>query len=137
MVVTPVNDYIGTVGTCPLGASVNSFYIESSFDNVDIDFISRIDWYLAKPTQGTGFSALPVPGSTGGSTSRNRIFHESKGLSPAGNAVGEGRQVSRTVKLIKVPFKYRRMGEGDIWGIRIGSSEAYSACYKIIYKWFT
>jgi len=135
-VLLEVNDYVGTVGTCPLGATVLGFYIEASVIDVSgSDLSHRIDWFLAKKEE-IGILSFPVPGSTGGSALRSKIFHEEKGIFPSTAVVGSGRQQVRTRSFVRVPKGKRRMGELFQWFIRVGSSGAYSACYKIIYKWY-
>ena len=135
-VASTINDYVGTVGTCPLGATILGFYIEASLIDVDGgDLSNRIDWFLCKREE-AGILSFPVPGSTGGSVFRSKIFHEEKGIFPDTATVGAGLQQVRTRTFVRVPKSKRRMGEGFSWVIRIGSSGAYSACFKVIYKWF-
>jgi len=134
-----VNDYTGTVGTCPIGATILGFYIEASAIDVDDGTLTnRIDWFLCKVVSGFAVTTFPVPAATGGNLKRRWIFHEEKGIfsdNPAGS-VGGGTTPIRTRTFVKIPLGRRRMGEGDAWFIRSGSSGDYSVCYKIIYKWF-
>ncbi len=133
-IATAVNDYTGTVGTCPLGTSILGFYLETSTQNGDT-IVNRMDWMLIKRLHGLAVSFFAVPGSTGGSQRRSEIFHESKGIGQgAGSAVGG--QTSRMREFIKIPRKFRRMGENDVWTIRAGGSTTYSFCLKCIYKWY-
>jgi len=137
---TCVNNYTGTIGQCPLGASILGFYLETSTNNVD-NIVSRIDWILIKRTGGLGIANYPTPSSTGGHIHRRWVFHESKGMANAetfdnGTANTAGGQTTRMREFIKIPKRFRRMGEGDAWTIRVGSSENYSFCLKCIYKWY-
>lgn len=131
-IATAVNDYTGTVGTVPTGATVNGFYLETSTSNVD-NIVGRTDWYICKRNSGLATSFFPVPGATGGNDRRKFIFHESKGIGQ-GTATTGGGQTTRMREFIKIPRSFRRFGESDVWTIRVGSSENYSFCLKCIYK---
>jgi len=134
-IASAVNNYTGTIGTQPLGSSLLGFYIETSASNGD-SIVNRIDWYLCKRTSGTPFSSFPIPGATGGDVNRKWIFHESKGIGQ-GEAVSTlGGQTSRMREFIKIPKRFRRMGEADFWSIRVGASTDYNFCLKVIYKWY-
>ncbi len=127
-----VNDYTGTVGTCPIGASIKSMWIHVSYALVSATPDSNFDWYLIKDP-GTQL-AIPTPGATGGNVNRKWIFHESKGLAP--NADDANPQVNQG--WIKIPRKMTRMGESDrILLVARGAASNYNLCVKIIYKWFT
>ncbi len=134
VVATTVDNYTGTVGTQPQGSSLLGFYLEISSNNVD-NIIGRSDWYLCKIPSGISIASFPVPSATGGNAFRKHIFHEEKGIFP-GAPTTAGGQSFRTKQFISIPKKFRRMGEGDRWVIRIGSSENYSFCMKCIYKWY-
>ncbi len=129
-----INNYAGAVGTMPLGSSIKGFYIESSYNNVD-NIIGRTDWYLCKVPGGVGAAAFPTPGATGGSNFRNKIYHERKGIGQ-GAPTTAGGQVAKSVEFVRVPKGKQRMAEGEEWVLRIGSSENYSFCLKVIYKWY-
>jgi len=131
---TSVNDYDGTVGTCPLGCTILGFYLETSTGNQS-SAPTRIDWYITKRDAGLGLSNWPVPGATGGNVRRKQIFHESKGLGQ-GIAAGVTGQTTRVREFIGIPKRFRRMGENDKWSIRVGSSNDYNFCMKCIYKWY-
>jgi len=133
---TTVNDYIGTVGTCPIGATILGFYLEASTIDVSgSDLSHRIDWYIAKSTD-VGIASYPVPAATGGNKLRRQIFHEEKGIFPSSATVGAGLQQVRTRTFVRIPKSKRRMSESAVWAIRVGSSGAYSFCLKCIYKWY-
>ncbi len=134
--VTAVNDYTGTVGTCRQGATILGFYIESSY-NLSQVIVGRFDWFLCKRESGRGTTAFPTPGSTGGTQLRKSIFHERKGVLDGGPGTNIGGQTAKSVEFIKIPKGFQRMGEGDAWTIRAGASTAYSFCLKVIYKWYS
>ena len=137
VVADQLNDYIGGVGTCPLGATIIGFYIEASLIDVSgSDLSHRIDWFIAKKPSTISSAAYPVPGATGGNNLRSTIFHEEKGIFPSSAVVGAGLQQVRTRTFVRVPKSFRRMQESAEWIIRVGSSGSYSACFKVIYKWF-
>jgi len=129
-----INTYAGTVGTCPHGTKILGFYLDASIMNVD-NIVGRTDWYLCKVNGGQSITNYPTPGSTGGNQLRKLIFHEEKGIFQ-GTATTGGGNASRGRQFIRIPRGYQRMGEGDKWIIRVGSSENYSYCLKAIYKWY-
>ncbi len=140
-IASAVNSYSGSVGTCPIGSTILGFYLETSTNNVD-NIVGRTDWYLCKRPANRTFADYPSPGFTGGSLVRKLIFHESKGIGQGasfdnGAANTIGGQSTRFREFIKIPKRFRRMGEEDVWSIRVGSSENYSFCLKCIYKWYT
>lgn len=133
-IATAVNDYTGGVGDVPLGATILGFYLETSTNNVD-NIVGRTDWFIAERKAGITTGNLPTPGSSGGHNQRSNIFHESKGIGQ-GNTATVGGQTTRMREFIKIPKSRRRMSEGKVWTIRVGSSENYSFCLKCIYKWY-
>jgi len=135
-VATAVNNYTGTVGTCPLGAKIRGFYLETSY-NLSQNIVGRADWFICKPEGGRATVDFPIPGSTGGHQLRKRIFHERKGVLDGGPGTNIGGQTAKAVEFVAIPRFLQRMGENDKWVIRVGASTAYSFCMKCIYKWFT
>ncbi len=131
-----INNYTGTVGTCPLGAKIRGFYIEASYNLAQV-IVGKFDWYLCKRESGRSFPDFPTPGATGGHELRKRIIHERKGVLDGGSASNAGGQTSKSVEFIAIPKFLQRMGESDIWSIRAEGSTNYSFCLKVIYKWFT
>ncbi len=131
-IATAVNDYAGGVGDVPIGSTINGFYMETSTNNVD-NIVGRTDWYLCKRPANNGVVNYPTPGASGGALNRNLIFHESKGIGQ-GSPTTAGGQSIRMREFIKIPKRFRRMGEADRWTVRVGSSENYSFCLKVIYK---
>ena len=78
-VASTINDYVGTVGTCPLGSKIMSVYV--FVQGLPTAGTANFDWFLMKSP---GTVGLPVPGAVGGSTSRKYVLHEEKGI--PGNA---------------------------------------------------
>ena len=134
-IATAVNGYIGTIGTCPLASSIKGFYLEISY-NLNQNIVGNFDWYLGKRQMGQTAAVFPLPGSTGGSPFRKRIFHERKGVLDGGNGSNIGGQTSKSVEFIAIPNSFRKMSESDIWFIRLRGSTNYSFCIKCIYKWY-
>ncbi len=131
ILLTPVQNYVGTIGTCPVGARLNGIYL---FLQISPDFeSSNVDWYLVKLRGGQGFGDTPIPGATGGSNVRNQILHEEKGIP------GEtGQTPPLTFRgFLAMPKIYKRSREGDNLAIRARSSSSYDLCFKCIYKWIT
>jgi len=138
VVAIAVNDYAGTVGTCPLGSTILGFYIEASAVDVSGSGLShRIDWLMGYVKGNVPVTSLPTPANSGGNVLRSNVLHEEKGIFPSTATVGEGKQQVRTRSFVRIPKSLRRMNEGKQWVIRSGSSGAYSTCYKVIYKWYT
>ncbi len=133
--VTAVNDYTGTVGTCPLGAKVLGIYIEASY-NLSQVIVGRFDWYICKRESARAVGEFPTPGVTGGHVLRKRIYHERKGVLDGGSASNAGGQTSKSVEFIKFPRGVQRMGENDRWTIFFNGSTNHSFCLKCIYKWY-
>lgn len=134
VVATQTNNYLGTVGTCPLGANIKGFLLDVSTNNVD-NIVGRTDWYIAKLAAGQIVVNYPTPGATGGTVFRKLIFHEEKGIFQ-GTATTGGGNAKRGTVFVSIPPKFQRMAEADQWFIRAGSSENYSFCLKCIYKWY-
>ncbi len=123
---TAVNDYIGTIGTFPVGASVKSFYL---FVQILPSLgTANVDWFVAKAPPGVVF---PTPGNTGGNPARRYILHEEKGI--PGNA-GDGAYPLTFKGVIKIPRGRQRMGEGDVFFIRLVGVDIHNICIKCIYK---
>ncbi len=138
VLITPVNDYTGTVGTCPISAKVKGCFIEWSY-NADSTLEGRLDWYFAKIPAGQTLASFPTPGGTGGAPRRKYIFQERKGLTNPFNT-GSGFAVSSQIRggmmFLKIPRRFQNMAEGDAVVIRIHASVNYNFCLKVIYKWF-
>jgi len=133
-ILTTVNNYVGTVGTVPLGAMVLGFYIETS-TSATATATTQVDWFLVKRNAALGFGNFPAPGATGGNVRRKFIFHESKGLAQ-GISATTGGQTNRMREFIKIPKGFRRCGDVDTWSIRVTSASVYNFCLKVIYKWY-
>ncbi len=127
---TTVNDYVGTVGTCPLGAAIKGFELQISYASSLVP--ARMDWYLIK---NVGSQIVgPTPGQIGGNVARRWVIHEEKGL-----GVDKAQGNKKTTIHLNIPKRYWRMGEGDIWqllfGTSLGAGDTYDLCLKAIYKW--
>jgi len=134
-IATQINDYVGTVGTMPLGAKILGFYLEVSYNLAQV-IVGRADWFLAKAESGRANGDFPTPGATGGHELRKRIYHERKGILDGGTTSNAGGQTAKSVEFIKIPRGVQRMGEGDRWIVRTSASTNHSFCFKAIYKWY-
>jgi len=123
---TVVNDYIGTVGTVPIGAKISGIYIFVQI--IETAATSNVDWFVIKFPAGV---TPPVPGATGGTTSRKYVLHEEKGI--PGNA-SDGAYPATFKGFIAIPKGRQRMAEGDLIQIRLRGTGIYNACVKCIYK---
>ncbi len=131
-----INDYTGSTGTCSTNAQIKGFLVEISYANT-AGTIGRFDYYLCKQPGGAqGIGNYPVPGATGGSSFRSKIFHERKGLFTNPGTSIAGGQMSKSIEFLAIPKRFRKMNEDDNWFIRFNGSVSYSFCLKCIYKWY-
>jgi len=129
--VTVVNSYTGTVGTCPIGAKISSIYLFVQI--ISATGTANSDFYVAKANTATT-AALPVPGATGGDLNRRWILHEEKGI-PGNAADGAAPLTFRGV--IRIPRGRQRMGEGDLVRLLLrGAVDVHNICVKAIFKWY-
>lgn len=134
-IATEVSDYTGVTGTMEVGTKILGFYLEISY-NLNQNIVGNFDWYLCKRESGRVTGDFPLPGATGGTQLRKRIYHERKGVLDGGNGTNIGGQTSKSVEFIKIPRGVQRMGENDVWTLRFRGSTLYSFCVKCIYKWY-
>ncbi len=123
---TTVNDYVGTVGTVETGSVIKSLFLFVQV--IETASTSNVDWYIMKAPTGT---VTPVPGATGGTTSRKFILHEEKGI--PGNAA-DGAYPSTFKGVIKIPRGRQRMAEGDSIRVITRGTGIHNVCIKAIYK---
>jgi len=127
--ITVVNDYVGTVGTVPVGAKVFGIYLFNQI--IPEAVLTNVDMYVLKRPAGV---VNPVPGATGGDPARKYVLHEEKGI-PGTNTAGAPPLTFRGV--VRVPRGRQTMQEGDVMLMRNVAASAYDHCAKIIYKWYT
>ncbi len=123
-----INDYVGTVGTCPLGAVIKGLYLFVQI--LPTAGTANVDWFLMKSPNAI---VPPIPGAVGGNVARKFILHEEKGL--PGNAA-DGAYPATFKGVIKIPKSRQRMAEGDTIRILVRGADVYNACIKAIYKWY-
>lgn len=126
IVASVINDYVGTVGTVEVGSKIAWIYL--FVQCIATLGTANVDFYVIKRPVGV---ADPVPGATGGATSRKYILHEEKGI--PGNA-GDGAYPLTFKGVIKIPKGRQRMAEGDVIRVVIRGTDIYNACVKCIYK---
>ncbi len=127
--VTVVNDYVGTVGTIPIGGKISSIFLFVQI--IETATTQNVDWYIAKFPAGVG---PPVPGATGGNVFRKFILHEEKGI--PGNS-NDGAYPSTFKGVIRIPRGRQRFAEGDLLQIRTRGVGIHNVCIKCIYKTYT
>ncbi len=121
-----INDYIGGVGSIPLGSKVNGVYF---FINIQPQAaVGVINFYITKFPSG---AVPPIPGVTGGDVFRKFILHEEKGLPGVFN---NGSPPFTFRGVVVIPKGRRRWAEGDLGRVQLTCSTAYDACVKAIYK---
>lgn len=129
-VATAVNTYAGTVGTCPIGATIEGIYLFFQIQPQAAQ--GQIDALVFK--RATGTLTSPTPGATGGSPVRRFVLHEEKGIPGTFN---NGASPLTYRAFVRLPPRMRRMGEDDVLQVRVVCSTAYDFCLKSIYKWKT
>ena len=131
-IVAAVNDYTGSVGTCPIGSKVKAVWLETSYTKAE-SVIGRLDYLVMKIPGGT--TIITTPGNTGGATFRKFIFLERKGLLSNDGLAEQGGSPARAAGWLMIPKRFQNMAEGDSLILDVGSSVVYNFCAKIIYKW--
>ncbi len=132
-IANPVNDYIGTVGTCPIGAKVKAVWLDMSYNKGE-NTVGRMDWYVWKKLAGI---ATPTPGATGGISQRKLIFLERKGLNfSLDGLLEQGGGAKNSSGWLMIPKRFQNMAEDDELQIVYNSSVVSNVCVKIIYKWY-
>ncbi len=143
----------GTISTVPLAVAVRSLSSPVSPTEVTIGstvssiFVSvyilgttggssgLVDWYLWKtPGQTTTGVSIPDPGNTGIKSLRRFVFHEEKGLAATQDGTP---MVFKGV--IRIPPRFRRMGEDDAIQLKLLTETGFDAqfCVKAIYKQYS
>ncbi len=123
------------VGTeVPAGCTISSIYLSVYILGSTGASSGLVDWYIWKNPGGTITGAeAPIPSQTGQSNVRRFIFHEEKGLYASQDGTP---MVFKGV--IKIPPRFRRMGQGDQLAVKIRSPEdGGTFCIKAIYKYYT
>ncbi len=123
---TVVNDYVGTVGSVPVGAKVGSLFLFVQI--IPTATTENVDWFISKFPAGV---TMPIPGVVGGTTARKYILHEEKGI--PGNA-SDGAYPATFKGVIKIPRGRQRMAEGDLIQVRTRGVGVHNVCIKAIYK---
>ncbi len=131
-IVNTVNDYVGTVGTVPVGATIPWFFVELNLNN-EGNITQTLSWYIAKIPN----NAFTPPSATdpGGSVFKKNIFKVGMEM-PAG--INNSSSVKR-IFVLKVPKGFQRCGENDQWIIKTDPSTTgtYDVCSKVVYKRFS
>ncbi len=114
-----------------IGSRITSFYISVFVLGTTGSSSSLVDWHLFKsPGSAVITASKPTPGNVGVSNLRRFVFHEEKGLAATQDGTP---MVFKGV--IKIPPRFRRMGDDDVWFIRLLAADAdMSFCVKVIYK---
>ncbi len=127
-----INDYIGTVGTCPIGSKVKAVYVEQT-QVIESASRGRMDTLIGKTPGSIVVGSLPTPGAVGGNINRKFIWFERKGFPPSTNSGDVGSR--GFAGWILIPKRFQNMAEGDEIVMRVNASLLYSVCTKFIYKW--
>ncbi len=125
----------------PAGSRVNSvfvsFFIISEGGELATE-VPLVDWYFLGDKGGafgSGFTSTtqPTPGATGTHLNKSAILHTEKGLAGGGDASLAG--VPMIFKgVIKIPPKFRRIQNNDLWKINLRTNFASKFCIQCIYK---
>ncbi len=114
------------------GSTVSSIFLSLFFLGETGGASGLVDWFIYKnPNGNVSPPELPVPGNSGVSNMRNKIFHEEKGLAATQDGTP---MVFKGV--IKIPSRFRRIGDNDKFELRILTEIGFNAqfCVKAIYK---
>ncbi len=115
-----------------VGSTVGSIFISVFVLGTTGGSSGLVDWFFWK-NAGNVFAVanIPDPGNTGINSLRRFIFHEEKGLAATQDGTP---MVFKGV--IKIPPRFRRMGENDKLEIRLLTETGFDAqfCVKAIYK---
>ncbi len=115
-----------TDAAVPTGAIITSFNIQCGVANV----AAAVANFFSFSIQQLRFGQLFVdPRTIGGSSQRNQVFHQSL------FSVGEG-QNKTWVMQFRIPKKYQRVREGDVWTFNRVGSATWSENIQVIYKFY-
>ncbi len=124
---TPINPV-----ECEVGSNIGAIYLSVYILGDSGSNSGLVDWYIWKePGDIVTTANEPVPGNTGISVLRRFIFHEAKGLF----ATQDGTPMVEKI-VVRIPPRYRRMGDNDKFVVKILSPTTGEFCIKAIYKTF-
>ncbi len=114
------------------GSTINAIYLSVYVLGDTGGANGVVNWILFKnPGNLMAGGDLPIPGNTGIAANRRFIFHEEKGLFPS---------LDGTPMIfkgwIKIPRRFRRMGDDDKWQVilRTQAGDTADFCVQAIYK---
>ncbi len=113
------------------GSTVGSIFISVFVLGSTATVSGLVDWYIWKnPGSGFGNNA-PDVGNTGINANRRFVFHEEKGLASTEDGTP---MVFKGV--IRIPPRFRRMGDEDTMELRLLTPTGFDAqfCVKAIFK---
>ncbi len=125
----------------PAGARVNSVFVSIFIISEGGEIATEVplvDWYFLCDkggAYGTTFNStsLPTPGATGIHLNKSAILHTEKGLSGGGDASLAGVPMI-TKMVVKIPPKFRRIQNNDLWKINLRTNFNSKFCIQCIYK---
>ncbi len=125
----------------PAGSRVNSVFLSVFIISEGGEIASEVplvDWYFLCDKGGafgTAFTSVtqPTPGATGTHLNKSSILHTEKGLTGGGDVSLAG--VPMIFKgVIKIPPKFRRIQNNDLWKLNMRSNFIVKFCVQAIYK---
>ncbi len=109
----------------PTGATVTSFIILLAFTNlVNISALLHLNVQLLYSGQSN-----VSPGAVGGNPQRNQVFFTMMKF------LGESQNHNFQV-LVKVPKKFQRVAEGDLWRITYQVDAVFASATQVLYKFY-
>jgi len=114
-----------TDSICPTGAMVKYIEIQWSLGNLSG---GNLFLHTAIELLHAGQAVLS-PLVVGGNAQRNQVFHQSL------VAIGTDQNGNRTFRF-KIPKKFQRIREGDVWAFVRNGSATYSDALQVIYKFY-
>ncbi len=122
-----VDNYTGPVGNqnVPTGAKVMSIDLQIGVTNL-VGISSNFVWtvQLLRSAQGS-----ITPNAQGGSPQRNQVIYTRNVF------VGQFQNYNPHIR-VKIPPKFQRVREGDIWKIVTFSDTVHASIIQVIYKFY-
>lgn len=110
----------------PTGSVVR--FIEIQFNVINLVSVAAFTW-ISIQSRRSGQSATVDPRVVGGNPQRNQVYYQMQRMS------GPDQNNNYVIKF-KVPAKYSRIREGDIWSLVVNSDQVTTDACQVIYKFY-
>ncbi len=121
--VVGVDNYVGPTGNqeVPTGATINSINVQIGF-STSVNLVNLI-WTVQLLRSGQG---VITPNAQGGNPQRNQVIHTMNFMLNVGTVRNFNTQ-------IRIPPKFQRVREGDLWTIVSRGDTAHTSIIQVIY----